>query len=172
MPPVLRILFLFSLFASTLHIAFAYKTIIDVLSEDSRFRLLIEHLQRTRLVPIVNRLEAGTLFAPDNNAFENYKDKDIPQSLLLYHLLPVGMTGQDFYHGQLVESLYIRPGFLGSDDAGQRIKITKDGKQGKGRGKVYINGAEIIEKDVYVNNQTYIQVINQVLEPPPMLCKL
>ncbi|KAI9490421.1 FAS1 domain-containing protein [Zychaea mexicana] len=147
----------------------AYKTIIDVLSEDSRFEKLIEHLQRTRLVPHVNSLEAGTLFAPDNDAFERFKGDEITQGMLLYHLLPVGMIGEDFFHGQLLESLYIRPGFLGSDDAGQRIKITKDGKPGKGRGKPYINGAEIIDKDIVVNNQTYVQVINQVLVPPPTL---
>ena len=163
------------LFITTLfhyHPIFAYKTIIDVLSEDSRFEKLIEHLQRTRLVPHVNSLEAGTLFAPDNNAFENFQQGEITQHMLLYHLLPVGMIGEDFFDGQLLESLYIRPGFLGSDDAGQRIKIRKEGKPGKGRGKPYINDAEIIDKDIVVNNQTYIQVINQVLTPPTTLGKL
>ncbi|KAI9278915.1 FAS1 domain-containing protein [Phascolomyces articulosus] len=153
------------------HPILAYKTIIDVLSEDSRFEKLIEHLQRTRLVPHINSLEAGTLFAPDNNAFEQFQDAEITQQMMLYHLLPVGMVGEDFFDGQLLESLYIRPGFLGSDDTGQRIKITKDGKAGKGRGKPYINGAEIIDKDIIVNNQTYIQVINQVLSPPTTLGK-
>ncbi|KAI7852291.1 FAS1 domain-containing protein [Circinella umbellata] len=150
------------------HPILAYKTIIDVLSEDSRFEKLIEHLQRTRLIPYINRLEAGTLFAPDNNAFENFKG-EITEHMLLYHLLPAGMLGEDFFDGQLLESLYIRPGFLGSDDAGQRIKIRKEGKAGKGRGKAFINDAEIIDKDLAVNNRTYIQAINQVLTPPTTL---
>ncbi|KAI9321376.1 FAS1 domain-containing protein [Dichotomocladium elegans] len=147
---------------------FAYKTIIDVLSDDARFGRLIECLQRTRLVPEVNNLEAGTLFAPDNSAFEQYEG-DITREMLLYHLLPVGMSGQDFYHGQLLESLYVRPGMLGPNNPGQRIKITKDGNPNKSRAKAYINGVEIIEQDLVVNNQTYIQVINKVLVPPRTL---
>lgn len=150
----------------------AYKTIIDVLSEDKdgRFSQLITHLQRNRLVPRINKLEAATMFAPTDEAFDQLEDgAEITQERLLYHLLPVGMTGQDFFHGQLVESLYVRPGLLGKEDTGQRIKVTKDGKLGKGRGKAYINGADIVDSDVVVNNQTYIQVINKVLEPPPML---
>lgn len=154
-------------------IVYAYKTIIDVLSEDPQFEKLIQHLQFNRLIPRINSLEAGTLFAPVNDAFDKFGGKEITKDLLLYHLLPVGMTGQDFYHGQLLESLYVRPGLLGStDNPGQRIKITKDGKPGKGRGKVYINVAEIIKKDVFVNNQTYIQVIDRVLDPPAMLGKV
>ncbi|KAG0166164.1 hypothetical protein DFQ30_007519 [Apophysomyces sp. BC1015] len=150
----------------------AYKTIIDVLSEDARFEKLIEHLQRTRLIPHVNSLKAGTLFAPDNDAFDKYKKEEITQHILLYHISPVGMTGGDFFHGQLVESLYIRPNVLGSDDAGQRIKVTKEGSPRKGRGKVYINDAQITSKDIMVNNQTYIQVIDQVLEPPEILDRI
>ncbi|ORZ02849.1 FAS1 domain-containing protein [Syncephalastrum racemosum] len=152
--------------------ATAYKTIIDVLSEDKdgRFSQLITHLQRNRLVPRINKLEAATMFAPTDEAFSQLaNDTKITQERLLYHLLPVGMTGQDFFHGQLVESLYVRPGLLGKEDTGQRIKVTKDGKRGKGRGKAYINGADIVDSDVVVNNQTYIQVINKVLEPPRML---
>ncbi|KAI8377850.1 FAS1 domain-containing protein [Radiomyces spectabilis] len=149
----------------------AYKTIIDVLSEDARFETLLGHLQRTRLIPHVNALKAATLFAPDNDAFAKYNDGDITADTLLYHLLPVGMLGEDFYHDQLLESLYIRPGYLGSDEAGQRIKITKEGNPRKGRGKVYINQAQIISKDIPVNNQTYIQVIDRVLQPPHTISK-
>ncbi|KAF7721373.1 hypothetical protein EC973_004817 [Apophysomyces ossiformis] len=149
----------------------AYKTIIDVLSENERFEKLIEHLQRNRLVPHINSLKSGTLFAPDNEAFAKYKDEDITKSVLLYHLLPNALTGEDFFHGQLVESLYIRPNLLGSAEAGQRIKITMEGTSSKNPGKVYVNNAEITEKDIMVNNQTFIQAINQVLEPPEILGK-
>lgn len=141
----------------------AYKTIIDVLSEDEKFQTLLNHIQKFELVKFISNLESGTLFAPDNEAFKKCQF-DIDRSALLYHLLKKGLLSDDTYHGQLKETLYIRPGYLGPDSkAGQRIKITKDGK------KTFVNQAKIIEKDVQVNNETYIQVIDRVLEPPRSL---
>ncbi|CDH54560.1 fas1 domain-containing protein [Lichtheimia corymbifera JMRC:FSU:9682] len=140
----------------------AYNTLIDVLSNDARFSTLIRHLQHARLVPELNRLESGTLFAPDNDAFAQF-DGDMTREKLLYHLLPNGLTTNNFSHGQLVESKYVRPGMLGPLDPGQRIKITTDNDD------IYINEAAIIQKDVYVNRLTYIQTINQVLVPPSTL---
>ena len=146
-----------------IHVAIAYKTITDVLSEDEKFSTLLNHIQRFELAKFVNSLESGTLFAPDNEAFTKCQF-EIDRSALLYHLLKKGLLMDDTYHGQLKETLYIRPGYLGPDSkAGQRIKITKDGK------KTFVNQAKVIEKDVQVNNQTYIQVIDRVLEPPMSL---
>ncbi|KAL9550526.1 hypothetical protein MBANPS3_004689 [Mucor bainieri] len=145
------------------HAVIAYKTIIDVLSEDEKFSTLLNHIQQLELVKFVNSLESGTLFAPDNEAF-NKCQFEVDRSALMYHLLKKGLLIDDTYHGQLKETLYIRPGYLGPDSkAGQRIKITKDGK------KTFVNQAKIVERDVQVNNQTYIQVIDRVLEPPMSL---
>ncbi|KAL7329091.1 hypothetical protein PS15p_207253 [Mucor circinelloides] len=146
-----------------IHAVIAYKTIIDVLSADEKFSTLLSHIQRFELVKFVDSLESGTLFAPDNEAF-NKCHFEIDRSALLYHLLKKGLLIDDTYHGQLKETLYIRPGYLGPDSkAGQRIKLTKDGK------KTFVNQAKVIEKDIQVNNQTYIQVIDRVLEPPMLL---
>jgi uncharacterized surface protein with fasciclin (FAS1) repeats len=146
-----------------LNAVIAYKTIIDVLSEDEKFQTLLNHIQKFELVKFVNNLESGTLFAPDNEAFKKCQF-DIDRSVLLYHLLKKGLLSDETYHGQLKETMYIRPGYLGPDNkAGQRIKITKDGK------KTFVNQAKIIEKDVQVNNETYIQVIDRVLEAPRLL---
>ncbi|ORX50177.1 FAS1 domain-containing protein [Hesseltinella vesiculosa] len=149
---------------------FGYKTIIDVLSEDERFHTLVTHLQHTRLVPFINNLTTATFFAPDNHAFEIFNG-DIDKNTLLYHLVPFTFQTQDFYHGQLLSSLYERPNVLGSNenDIGQRIKVTKEGKQSQGRSKVFINQAQIITQDIPVNNHTFIQAIDQLLTPPPML---
>ncbi|KAG0171581.1 hypothetical protein DFQ28_001445 [Apophysomyces sp. BC1034] len=147
--------------------AFAYKTIIDVLSEDSRFETLIQHLQRTRLIPRINRLPAGTLFAPDNNAFAAFEG-NVDEATLLYHILPSGMTAADFYHGQLLQSIYVRPGFLPNNE-GQRVKVTYTGLLGR---TLFVNDAQIIKKDIPVNRNTYIQAIDRVLEPPETIGKL
>ncbi|KAI9314970.1 FAS1 domain-containing protein [Dichotomocladium elegans] len=161
-PSLMLLLLLLLAFATN---TFGYKTIIDVLSEDARFERLIGCLQRTRLVPEFNRLEAGTFFAPDNAAFEMFEGK-ITKELLLYHLLPAPMAGQDFYQGQVLESKLVQPDLLGEEHPGQRIKMTKEGRLGKGRGKVYVNGVEITESDIAVNNQTYIHAIGEILQPP------
>lgn len=44
-------------------------TIIDVLSSSEDFSTLLRLLQRTKLVPAINSLGNGTLFAPTNDAF-------------------------------------------------------------------------------------------------------
>jgi uncharacterized surface protein with fasciclin (FAS1) repeats len=154
----IRLLLLYFIQAIT-----AYKTIIDVLSEDERFSTLIGHLQTHQLIPKVNKLQAGTLFAPDNKAFEKSSDTEITTELLLYHFLNKGILTSDFYHGQLKETLCVN-GYLGSDP--QRIKMTVDGH------KVYVNQARVVTSDIQVNNDTVIQVIDRVLEPPKLLGKI
>jgi solute carrier family 25 carnitine/acylcarnitine transporter 20/29 len=56
------------------------KTIIDVLSADEDYTLLLKALQRARLVPTLNRINGSTLFAPTNAAIERYV-KSHPDSL-------------------------------------------------------------------------------------------
>ncbi|KAJ1301644.1 hypothetical protein OPQ81_008887 [Rhizoctonia solani] len=48
------------------------KTVIDVLSADKDYTLLLKALQRARLVPTLNRINGTTLFAPTNAAIERY----------------------------------------------------------------------------------------------------
>lgn len=48
------------------------KTIIDVLSADEDYTLLLKALQRARLVPTLNRMNGTTLFAPTNDAIHRY----------------------------------------------------------------------------------------------------
>ncbi|CAO3587603.1 unnamed protein product [Absidia cylindrospora] len=146
-------------------------TIIDILIQQKQFQKLVDYLNKTELIPYINDLDSATLFAPDDTAFEHYQGAEIDKHILLYHFIPQGMLSQDFFHGQLLASNYERPNLLGPKKKhnGQRIKVTKEGKFGKGRGKVYINQAQIISQDIQVNNKTYIQAIDQVLAPPVML---
>lgn len=48
------------------------KTLVDVLSSDEDYTLLLKALQRARLVPTLNRINGSTLFAPTNDAIERY----------------------------------------------------------------------------------------------------
>ncbi|KAI9020238.1 hypothetical protein CLU79DRAFT_756288 [Phycomyces nitens] len=149
----------------------AYKTLIDVLSDEGQFTTLIQHLQYRRLVPYINDIKAGTLFAPNDEAFGSYIPGALTKDELLYHLLPTPMKGDEFFDGQLLGSLYIRPGFLGPANASQLIKITKEGFTGMGRGRVLVNEAPIVKKDIWVNKNTTIQALGKVLRPPHMLKK-
>ncbi|KAI8968034.1 FAS1 domain-containing protein [Mycotypha africana] len=142
-------------------------TIIDILKEDNRFETLLAHIQHFQLVSFINDLDSGTLFAPVNDAFAKC-EFELDRSTLLYHIIKKKREYNEFYDGQLEESQYVRPGYLGPDTtkaAGQRIKVTTKANNKK----VFINQAKIIDKDLQVNNQTYIQVIDQVLSPPALL---
>lgn len=144
----------------------AYKTIIDVLSENAKFSTLIRHLQHTHLIPMINNLEGGTFFAPDNEAFEKYKGPELTKDLILYHLLPKQYSTKELGNGQLLESSYVRPGFLGTETKGQMLKITE-----KLDTFFHVNEARIKDRDVFVNWNTTMNVVDRVLEPPPILCK-
>ncbi|KAI8980550.1 FAS1 domain-containing protein [Pilobolus umbonatus] len=137
-----------------------YKTIIDALSEDDRFQSLIAHIQHNRLTQYMNSLETATFFAPDNDAFDQ-TGIEITKDILLYHLLGDKYTVDNLHQGQLMESKYIREGYL--DDRPQRVKVAVE------RNKVRINQADIIQKDIIVNNNTIIHMVNRVLEPPQLL---
>ncbi|OBZ91918.1 FAS1 domain-containing protein fsc1 [Choanephora cucurbitarum] len=141
------------------------KTIIDVLSEDKRYETLLSYLEKNQMIEYVKKIESGTFFAPDNNAFKQ-TNQTIDRSTLLYHIIKKGMKSTDFYHGQLKETLLIRSGYLVPDNnsgAGQRIKFSKKGDD------ISVNQAKIIQSDLQVNNKTYIHAINSVLMPPSLL---
>jgi uncharacterized surface protein with fasciclin (FAS1) repeats len=161
---MLKLLVLFSYVIPIL----CYKTFIDTLSEDSRFSILLRHLQTERLIPTVNQLSSGTFFAPDNEAFERYK-YNVTKDLLLYHIVSKPFLGEDFEQDQILESLYVRQGLLGDTNNGQRIKVTKEGSPRKGKGKVYIGGVQIVDKDIIANNQSVIQVVGRLLTQPDLI---
>lgn len=152
-----------------------YKTIIDILSEDSRFETLIVHIQRTRLVPILNKLEGGTLFAPDNDAFANYHGPDITQDILLYHLVPWMVPTHNLYHHQILESSFRLDDYL-KNNTGQRILIRQGpssvlGDLNSNAPSFLVNDARLISPDIAVNTKTIIHAVNKVLELPGMLGK-
>ncbi|KAG8701744.1 hypothetical protein FRC09_005159, partial [Ceratobasidium sp. 395] len=51
------------------------KTLVDVLSSDKDYTLLLKALQKARLVPTLNRINGSTLFAPTNDAIKRYAER-------------------------------------------------------------------------------------------------
>lgn len=77
-------------------------TLVDLLSADSDYTQLLRVLQRTRLIPTLNKLNGSTFFAPTNDAIKRYHlwddylsfPEDIKDNInekirqtILYHLL-------------------------------------------------------------------------------------
>ncbi|KAJ3829816.1 FAS1 domain-containing protein [Lentinula raphanica] len=76
-------------------------TIIDALSNDSDYHSLLQLIQRARLVPVLNRLNGSTLFAPTNDAIEHHslwKSVLMDSNELLYENVQEQLRQQLFYH--------------------------------------------------------------------------
>ncbi|KAI8338344.1 FAS1 domain-containing protein [Chlamydoabsidia padenii] len=148
----------------------AYYTIMDILSNDAKFETLIIHLQRTRLVPFINKLDTGTLFAPDNDAFANYHGPPITQDILLYHLIPGMVPSDQLYHHQILETSFRLENYL-NNNTGQRILVHQAASSSFGdkTPSYFVNDARLITTDIPVNRKTVIHAVNKVLEPPNML---
>ena len=81
------------------------KTLVDVLNDDPDYSLLLPLLQRARLIPLLNKLNESTFFAPTNDAVKRHADKNpLWQSLLseTHTLVPDNvqeqLRQQLFYH--------------------------------------------------------------------------
>ncbi|RUP43263.1 FAS1 domain-containing protein [Jimgerdemannia flammicorona] len=150
--------------------AVATTTIIDVLSSRAQFSSLITILQHTRMVPLLNSVKTATFLALTNKALANISEP-VSRDVMLYHLLNVELTAEDLYNGQVLETAYVRPGYLGDfGHVGQRTKVKKiDWKIGRPE-KIIIGGSQITERDLQADN-AIIQVIDQLLTPPDDIVK-
>lgn len=80
--------------------------IVDRLSSDPDFTLLLRLLQRTRLIPTLNRLEDATLFAPTNDAIERSRHPSSLISRALEASDSAWDTVPDNIHHQLRQHLF------------------------------------------------------------------
>lgn len=62
-------------------------SIIDILSASAQFSIVLDHIQRLGLVPLINGARNVTFFAPSNDAFLGVNPELVTKDLLLYHLL-------------------------------------------------------------------------------------
>lgn len=77
-------------------------TLVDALSEDPDYTSLLLLLQRTRLIPTLNRLSGSTLFAPTNDAIRRHAT----HNSLWASLLQQDFVITDNVHEQLRQQLF------------------------------------------------------------------
>ena len=138
----------------------AEKNIVQIASSDKQLSTLVSALQAAGLVETLEGPGPYTVFAPTNDAFNK-----LPAETLQALLKPENkqmLTDILTYH--------VKEGKLESKDVsklnGQEIKML-NGKPAKievKNGKVYINNAQIIQKDIVASNGI-IHVIDAVLVP-------
>ncbi|KAI9475450.1 MAG: FAS1 domain-containing protein [Benjaminiella poitrasii] len=156
---VILFFFLFNVQLSWHSLSVSAANLMDMLAKDKRFNTLVAHINHFELTHFMSSLDGITLLAPDNDAFSKY-EYPIDRSTLLYHVVRKGMKMSDIYDGQLRETMLLAD-YSSSDKPRQRIKfnIRKD--------DVYCGGeAKVIDRDIQVNNSTWIQVIDYVIQLP------
>jgi uncharacterized surface protein with fasciclin (FAS1) repeats len=152
---------------------YAFKTIVNVLKQDTRFETLVGHIQRLELESFLNDMKTATLFAPDNEAFAHYEGPTT-RNTILYHLVPWNISADKFRHHQILESSLHLDHYL-QNNKGQRLLIHRtDDVSTSGASllaPIFVNDAQVTDTDILVNMETIIHVVNKVLEPPSLIGK-
>ncbi|TFL06811.1 FAS1 domain-containing protein [Pterulicium gracile] len=174
-------------------------SIIDVLSKDPDYESLLHLLQRTKLIPTLNKLRNATLFAPTNEAIKAAKletGDNIQHELrqrLLYHLLNYTLPSNDDIDAdtedlEVLHTLYYPelpvepptnepppyPPWLpipggGLGGESQRLRLAS-------RKRVAVDafgkgGANIVKEQVQASNGM-VMGIDEVIDVPPDLAQL
>ncbi|KAG0012865.1 hypothetical protein BGZ82_002394 [Podila clonocystis] len=165
----LTTLFLLALLTVTSTVTATTK-IIDLISSDPGFSLLIRALQDTRLIPdLNNKCKACTFFAPTNAAFKQWREeqgnKPIDRKTLQYHILPEAYESQNLKDAMLLETSLVREGYLGNNHEGQLLAVTKQSWRPGRRNKLLVGGSELIKVDWIADNGV-VHVIDRFLVPP------
>ncbi|GJJ74392.1 transforming growth factor-beta-induced protein [Entomortierella parvispora] len=145
----------------------ATKTVIDVVSSDPGFSRLIKELQKHRLIPDLNNREACTFFAPTNDAFLQWdkEHRSVDKDMLLYHILPERMPSDSFKNAMLLETALVKDGYLGDNQEGQRVAVSKPGWIPGRRNKILVGNAELLKVDWAADNGV-VHVVSRLMVPP------
>ncbi|KAG0017322.1 hypothetical protein BGZ80_008402 [Entomortierella chlamydospora] len=143
--------------------------VIDLISSDASFSRLIKELQRLRLVVFLNDRKTCTFFAPTNAAFSKWDaanpGRRIDRGTLLYHILPDSVLTPDMRDAMLLETMYVREGYLGDHKEGQIAQVSKPIWRPGRKVQLLIGGAEILKNDWQADNGV-VHVIDRLLTPP------
>ena len=132
------------------------QSIAQITANNPQFSTLEKLLKEANLTRTLNRRGPYTIFAPTNRAFQRLPKRTLKRlqqnpkllkKVLLYHVVSGKVT-----------SNMIKPGRVKTME-GQTIKV-KDR-----RGRVYVNRAKVVKRDIGAKNGV-IHVINRVLLPP------
>lgn len=145
-------------------------TIVDYLSASAQYSYFLRHLQRHGLIPLINRLQNVTVFAPVNLAFVDgdLAAHDTPESLMRYFGGQVLSMESFSAHGDIVDSLYVTKRFHGYNTSFP-LKVTP-----RGENAMCVNDfAGVVEWDGYAKHQySTIQTIDRLLPVPETLCSV
>ncbi|KAG0374411.1 hypothetical protein BGX24_010431 [Mortierella sp. AD032] len=147
----------------------ASKTVVDLVSTDPGFSILIKQLQRLRLIPYLNNRKTCTFFAPTNAAFSQWErdnpGKRIDRETLMYHILLDNVLTQSLKDSMLLETALVRDGYLGDNNEGQRVAVSKPSWRPGRINKILVGDAELLEKDWQADNGV-VHVVNRLMAPP------
>ncbi|CAN6621541.1 hypothetical protein TRVA0_008S02388 [Trichomonascus vanleenenianus] len=146
--------------------AVAITTIIDILSASAQYSVLLSHIQRHGLVPVINESRNTTLIAPVNSAFANVDPSDITKEVLLYHLVNATVLFGDMSPGEtrLVDSYLYHESELRSVKAfSAPLKVARNSKE-------TVNDVEVVESDLRASrDRGAVQAVDSLLTVPSSL---
>ncbi|KAI9018663.1 FAS1 domain-containing protein [Phycomyces nitens] len=137
------------------------KTVYDLLAANKNFSSLVKFLEKNGLTDELTGNNV-TILAPLNSAFEKYQKTESGYMLttdkitvhdILYHILPVSISSENFYDGQLLKTQYMK------DDISQRIKVDVESDG------IYVGGIKIQDRDLLAENGV-VHSIDTFLTPP------
>jgi uncharacterized surface protein with fasciclin (FAS1) repeats len=137
------------------------RSISEIVAEDARLATLWKAIQTADLEDAFKGDQPLTLFAPDNEAFEQLgrgtfedlsKDKDKLAKVLKYHVIPGEkiILSEKTKGKQTVKTL-----------EGQNVALTKPRKK-----RFFANQAQVTEKDQIMIGNSVVHIIDRVLLPP------
>lgn len=174
-------------------------SIIDILSSSAEFSIILSHIQRLGLVPLLNQARNITFLAPSNDAFLDIESELVTEHQILYHILNTTFLTSELEHSEETGiSSSILPSYLHTknyrqfDIHGKKLVSDKDttnipvfinkrpnpDRDSKEKfvfsvGSKPLSKAVIVESDLKASkNRGVVHVVNKLLEIPKSACSM
>jgi len=122
-----------------------------LLSEEDQLSAFQERLNDVNLLEEITEQDGMTLFAPNDDAFDNAPNNlsdDELEEVLQYHYIP----DETVYEGQVTDNMEL------STDEGSSLTLSKDGDQ------LQVNNNQVVTSDLLVKNGV-VHVVDSVMVP-------
>ncbi|CAN3369319.1 hypothetical protein DICA2_F24322 [Diutina catenulata] len=136
-------------------------TIIDILSSQAQYSKFLRLLQRSEMVPVINRMSNVTVLAPVNSAFSDEGDIAELYKYIIPQQVRVGWMGRE---STVYSTLYQL------DESNYTVEIIPDFESME-----YVVDAvsPIVEEDIYAKHQhSFIQGVMRLLPVKPSVCQV
>lgn len=175
-------------------------TIIDILSSSAQFSIVLSHLQRHGLIPLINEARNITFFAPSNDAFLDVPSEAVTEDLLRYHILNATFLTKELeQYKDIGLTSAMHPSYLISTEfktpttqskkhpkpaphlANMQVLINKSPNPDKDADEPFIYSvgsspnapAHIVEPDLKASKtRGIVHVVNKLMQPPKPVCEL